>query len=330
MADSISAIEPNKLLLMLSKGLRAGREGLNYPGKLPESVPLLGGMGFGDLLMGKSPEALEDYSYGFGPIRGGPTAQTFKLDPRVVDIAGLPVPYVAGSKVTKLGAQKLMAKALKEGVPVDTSRREFMKKAGAVGAAGAGALAVPGAVLKIGSELAPKAAAEVATDIAPRAAAGVAAKSIRSMLDNSVESIRRRFKDVYDEDAISLDDLSSSMVKNKIEFYGKELVEKHGSLHPDFFSAWVDDFPIGGYTDATPGKPERQKLAAEMAKKFTPEQLERIIVTRELPEGFPNSALTQEDIYPYLPLDTRQKIESFKASIDDHFPSTVNVGAILG
>lgn len=165
--DRISAIEPNKLLLMFSKALRAGREGLNYPGKLPDSVPLLGGMGLGDLMVGKSPEAFEDYSYGFGPFHRGKGLTTV-VDPRLVDIAGLPVPYVGAAKVTKLGAQKLMAKALKEGAetPVDMSRREFSKKLAGV----TGAVAVPGAALKIGSEL--------AADVAPRAAVSAAKNAI--------------------------------------------------------------------------------------------------------------------------------------------------------
>src|SRR5262245_32446451 len=98
MADEIKGIEPNPVGLALARALRTGREGLNYPGKLPEGVPLLGGHGLGDILLGKSPEAIEDYSYGFGPLGKG-RGLTTRLDPRFMDVMFVPGVLGAAGKI---------------------------------------------------------------------------------------------------------------------------------------------------------------------------------------------------------------------------------------
>jgi len=57
--------------------------------KLPESIPLLGGMSFADLSGLKGTQSLvNDISYGKPPIRGA-TLNTVKVDPRLLDVAGL-------------------------------------------------------------------------------------------------------------------------------------------------------------------------------------------------------------------------------------------------
>ena len=57
--------------------------------KLPESIPLLGGMSFADLSGLKGTESLvRDMSYGKSPIRGA-TLNTVKVDPRLLDVAAV-------------------------------------------------------------------------------------------------------------------------------------------------------------------------------------------------------------------------------------------------
>ena len=112
--------EANRALLALSKLTRYGKEALNYPGKLPKSVPLLGGMGAGDLVMGEAPEALEDYAYGSGPFHRG-AGTTTRMDPRLVDVATLPFLGGVGAKAVKsvLPKQKMLAEAVRGGNVVE-------------------------------------------------------------------------------------------------------------------------------------------------------------------------------------------------------------------
>jgi hypothetical protein len=67
-------------------------------------VPVLGGT-VGEWVVGDTPEALEDWSYGFGPLRFGRTDVAgragalygMKADPRMLDVAGaVELPYIAG------------------------------------------------------------------------------------------------------------------------------------------------------------------------------------------------------------------------------------------
>lgn len=82
-------------------------------------VPLVGGT-VGEWLIGEAPEALEDWSYGFGPVRLGRTDVVgpagalygMKADPRILDVAGAgELGFLAGSmgrKATAKAADKLM------------------------------------------------------------------------------------------------------------------------------------------------------------------------------------------------------------------------------
>ena len=80
--------------------------------KLPESIPLLGGASAADLTGVKGSQGLlDDMSYGQSPIKGGPTLQTFKTDPRALDLAALPGTITG----TTIAAKGLGKAALKEG-----------------------------------------------------------------------------------------------------------------------------------------------------------------------------------------------------------------------
>ena len=81
-------------------------------GKLPESIPLLGGMSAADVTGVKGTESLvRDMSYGTPPIRGA-SLQTAKVDPRVLDLAGvsgamIPVGKALGKAALREGARQI-------------------------------------------------------------------------------------------------------------------------------------------------------------------------------------------------------------------------------
>ena len=80
--------------------------------KLPESIPLLGGMSFADLSGLKGAQSLvNDMSYGTPPIRGA-SLQTAKVDPRVLDLAAvsgamIPVGKALGKAALREGARQI-------------------------------------------------------------------------------------------------------------------------------------------------------------------------------------------------------------------------------
>ena len=67
-----------------------GAKGWMNQAQVPQGVPLVGGMGAGDLTMGQAPELMDSMSYGFSPVRGAGMAAT--LDPAVMDLLGLMAP----------------------------------------------------------------------------------------------------------------------------------------------------------------------------------------------------------------------------------------------
>ena len=80
--------------------------------KLPESIPLLGGMSFADLSGLKGSQSLiEDMSYGKSPVRGA-TLNTVKVDPRLLDLAAvsgamIPVGKALGKAALKKAAEQV-------------------------------------------------------------------------------------------------------------------------------------------------------------------------------------------------------------------------------
>jgi hypothetical protein len=139
---NLSATPQNELLGALARALRTGKDALNYPGKLPESVPLVGGMGAGDLMFGKGPELMEDMSYGSPPYKGAGWAT--KVDPRTVDLAAAPGLGTLAS--TALRGGKAAVKAAPAMV-TNEGRRNFMKQAAGLGAGAAAASVAPDALV---------------------------------------------------------------------------------------------------------------------------------------------------------------------------------------
>lgn len=158
--SSLSATPQNRVLGAIARALRGGKDALNYPGKLPESVPFLGGMGAGDAVFGEGPELMEDMSYGSPPYRGKGMAT--QVDPRVIDLAAAPGVATATSAALR-GARGAAAVAPR--IATGAGRREFVKKAGGLAAGAAASAVAPDMLLK-----ALRAAPSVAEKVIPMAA----------------------------------------------------------------------------------------------------------------------------------------------------------------
>ena len=92
----------------VSKAVRTVRD------KMDAKIPLID-MTVGDVLLGQSPEALEDWSYGNGPVRFGRTdvqgpagaLYGMKVDDRILDVFGAAeLPYLVGKGAVKAGVRK--------------------------------------------------------------------------------------------------------------------------------------------------------------------------------------------------------------------------------
>ena len=94
---TMSPIEPNPVGNKFAEWLHKARGAANQiPG------------GFGNFLFGEAPEVIEDWAYGFSPVSGA--GQTTQLDPRILDVAGLPLSATGaalGGKALYKGAKKL-------------------------------------------------------------------------------------------------------------------------------------------------------------------------------------------------------------------------------
>jgi len=251
----INAIEPNSYGIALSKLLRGGRDALNSPGKLPESVPLVGGQGAGDFLMGKAPEAIEDYAHGFGPLGRG-KGLTTQVDSRILDIAGLPFIGAAGvGKYAKMGKEALMAKTLRE--TPDIGRREFLKDAGTIAAAGTAGLAIPD-VVKL-------AAKGLTKEVAPGVGAAVARSPLIGAFKGLSGWAAKHAEDLglywnYGSGGAPIGEhlraVAAHMTDNA-PLYEPELKElaKHGSLHENLLGDIVANETPHMRTDRTgPGQ----------------------------------------------------------------------------
>lgn len=119
--DRVQATERNVLMEALADALRKGKEVMNSPGKLPGVIPVVGGMGAGDLMLGQGPEVVEDLSYGQKPYKG--SGYGTKVDPRVLDLAA--VPGVSGITSAALRGVKLLPEVVSA-----ASRSRFCKASG--------------------------------------------------------------------------------------------------------------------------------------------------------------------------------------------------------
>ncbi len=97
--------------LKISNALRSVRDFADKA-QIPEGVPLVGGQGLGQLLIGQQPEGYESVAYGMPLTRG--SGWTTQLKPEAIDMAMGAVDAIGLGQVAKAGAKPLAKAAAKE------------------------------------------------------------------------------------------------------------------------------------------------------------------------------------------------------------------------
>lgn len=205
MAD-LKTPERNPVIGRLADILLSGKKSANTY-EMKDWVPLVGGMGLGDMFMGKAPELADDASYNLRSlIRGGNQATgglgTYTLDPRTADAAMLGTD-VAGIGAGLGGLSKRSASAIYDKLAsggTSLSRRDVLKKLGAI----TGGAAVTGGTFGAARKLLDN----VATDVAPKIADNVAVQAAKKYKFNSlgeyIAYIKNRAKEEADIQAAEL------------------------------------------------------------------------------------------------------------------------------
>ena len=189
----IRAIKPNPIGAAIAKGTGKAKEFLDKaevvytgPGSTPDSR-----MGFGEIMFGQGPEAIDDWAHGFPPWEG--KGQTWGLKPKAIDIAALPTFGALGlTKAAGKAGVKGLAKTVgrQMDVPVDVSRRGFLKNTGAVATTGV-----------VGASLLPHLGEALAKSI-PKVAVKQATRAVRmpakEVLHTMSKSAMRKYKNNLD------------------------------------------------------------------------------------------------------------------------------------
>lgn len=137
MADTLSmtATQPKyPNVLRLAELLRSVRD-FGDRAHVPEIVPLLGGTGLGELLLGEAPEGIERAAYGERLTKG--SGQTLQLRPDVFDAASL----AAGPAISAAKAAPRVARAA--GRVADEALQPVGRRAAMRGAIDLGGVAAP-------------------------------------------------------------------------------------------------------------------------------------------------------------------------------------------
>lgn len=176
-------------------------------------VPLVGGTGVGDFMVGEAPNMYRDLanegpSAAFTPesyrqkVGMGPASLLYGIDERMVPLVGLGSDLVGLATIPKVIA-KTGAKAVSKAVtaPTKTSRREFVKKAGAV----AGGVVVGGGLLKMASKVAKEGGEQVA----------------KKTSDNVATTVTKKYK--YNSLAEYIDDVESGAIHEIRDSYHHEI-----------------------------------------------------------------------------------------------------------
>lgn len=246
MAD-LKAPERNPVIGRLADILLSGKNSANTY-EMKDWVPLVGGMGLGDLFMGKAPELADDASYNLRSlIRGGNQATgglgTYTLDPRTADAVMLGTD-VAGIGAGLGGLSKRSASAIYDKLSsggTSLSRRDALKKLGAI----TGGAAVTGSTLGVARKLLDN----VATDVAPKIADNVAVQAAKKYKFNSlgeyIAYIKNRAKEEADiqaaelgggfsEDALmdSTDKWTRKLLKAEENFYNQHKLNIKNNTEP--------------------------------------------------------------------------------------------------
>ena len=185
-------------------------------------IPILGGVG--DLFIGEADTTMDKLSWGEHVTKG--SGQTTQLDPGLVDIAALPVPWELARRGTKnlarRGYSTLQDNLTGSTQEYDPSRRTLLKAITA-----GGALAATPKILKSIAEAAPKLADEL-----PGAAVKTAARVAKTAVPDSVKSAVSLAKEVIGD---------SSSLRNLFETQGFRALIKRINADDPNRRIFVDD-----------------------------------------------------------------------------------------
>ena len=274
MAD-LKAPERNPVIGRLADILLSGKESANTY-EMKDWVPLVGGMGLGDMFMGKAPELADDASYNLRSlIRGGNQATgglgTYTLDPRTADAAMLGADVVGvGSGLgglSKRSASAIYDKLSSGGTSL--SRRDALKKLGAI----AGGAAVTGGTLGAARKLLDN----VATDVAPKIADNVAVQAVKKYKYNSLADYVAYVKDAAaDEARIQASELGGGFSDDTLEKFTDEWTRKLLHMNDKEYQSRKTQFSSGGTHDPeiyqlSPGHQYEYNKFKQQQNEFSPQ-----------------------------------------------------------
>ena len=218
MADRITASPQNAALAAIAQRLQAAKEFGNRA-----QIPVID-MGVGDLLLGRAPEEMQEWSYGNAPMRvvGGGTGS---LIPQLKTgrAEGLADTAFLGADIAGIGALGLkgagaLGRMAARQIPTATpseSRRGFLRTVGGLGAAAA-AGAVPTPVRRVLTEGTAPLTRAAAEEVAPMAARRAAAEEVAPM------AARRA--------AVPLWSSISRLMADNADFLTRDVVDVAGSI----------------------------------------------------------------------------------------------------
>lgn len=227
---------PNERLMVIANALRGTTDFLNKA-RLPESVPGIGGLGFGDITTGKSGDLFKSMAYGEPILNHSANEGMFKDPGAVMDTAMLPGIGTLASVLRKGGV-----KAAQTGI--DAGRRAAIGNLGK-GAAVAGAAAITPLALVdalravpkgLGKELVPAISKAVVKRMtAPELA--LATKQLQNFMDHGLE--RELTHELVSPELISK---AHTVAANAKELEGLSKYANLSELDPLGYHAYLADY----------------------------------------------------------------------------------------
>jgi hypothetical protein len=279
MADRITASSQNAALAAIAQRLQAAKEFGNRA-----QIPVID-MGVGDLLLGRAPEEMQEWSYGNAPMRvvGGGTGS---LIPQLKTgrAEGLADTAFLGADIAGIGALGLkgagaLGRMAARQIPTATpseSRRGFLRTVGGLGAAAA-ASAVPTPVRQVleeGAAPLARAAAATAEEVAPMAARRAAVplwSSLSRMMADHADFLTRDVIDVAGDMAEPLSIARHGTVDDLLEIgfspdQADELVRIARDIPEEQFGDFLD--AIQGGRPVSMPEEDWQRLLDEVGDQY--------------------------------------------------------------
>lgn len=279
MADRITASPQNAALAAIAQRLQAAKEFGNRA-----QIPVID-MGVGDLLLGRAPEEVREWSYGNAPMRvvGGGTGS---LIPQLKTgrAEGLADTAFLGADIAGIGALGLkgagaLGRMAARQIPTATpseSRRGFLRTVGGLGAAAAAAsLPTPvRQVLEEGAAPLARAAAATAEEVAPMAARRAAVplwSSLSRMMADHADFLTRDVIDVAGDMAEPLSIARRGTVDDLLEIgfspdQADELVRIARDIPEEQFGDFLD--AIQGGRPVNMPEEDWQRLLDEVGDRY--------------------------------------------------------------